>query len=492
MNLLDLIGIYELIMIPALGAIVIAILSKYKRISAKNIVLGGISALFALFTLYKAILVFREAYYYGFTLEYYITSSSNLSYLRADLLSALFLVLFSFIGFTVALYSIGYMEEKPALPFYYILLMLMVTSLNGIVLAGDFVTFFVFYEMLSVTAISLVSYFKNREAIEAAIKYILMDATGSALVLFGFAMLYGLTGTLDMGQIPIILNKATETYKYVTLAVLFSGFSFKTAIFPMHSWLIDAHPAAPSGISAMLSGLVIKTGFYAIVRSVLVGTIIFSVFNKYIILIAILTITVPNIIALAQSDIKRILAYSSIYNIGIIILGIGIGTQLSITAGIFHAVNHALLKALMFMAAGVLVHTTGKRSLEDLRGLGRKMPITGIYIGFGALALIGLPPLNAFYSKLLIAWSAVELGNTGILIAIIILVNSIISIGYYGKIIRYVIMKDPKENNVNHEESLSCTIAMTLLVAAVIIISINPNLVLVPIQEITKQLLQGL
>ncbi|MGQ4891529.1 MAG: complex I subunit 5 family protein [Candidatus Njordarchaeia archaeon] len=488
---MELYAIYEPIIIPVFAAIIIAIISQSKRIISKNKLLGGITFILFGLTLIEAFRVFLRVYNYDDVVTYWFAfKSPNAACLEIDIFSAIMMILFTLIGVAVALYSMSYMDGKPALPSYYILLALMVAALNGVASAGDFFTFFIFYELLGITAYTLVAYFKNKEAIEAAIKYILMDATGSTLVLMGFAMLYGLTGTLNIAVSVEALRNVENISKWIVLVILFSGFSFKAAIFPMHSWLIDAHPAAPSGISAMLSGVVIKSGFYAIVRTfILMAPVTGEIYN-YILIIAILTMTIPNIIALVQTDIKRILAYSSIYNMGVVIAGISVATPLGVTAGIFHAINHALLKALMFMAAGVFVHAAGKRNLEDLKGIGRKMPITAFFFGFGAIALMGLPPLNIFYSKFLIAWAALQVGGyTGVAIALIILINSIISIGYYGKLIRYIIMKEAPEGKYEEdEESGLMVLGMTIIFLAVIIICMNPNFVIIPVQAAVKQL----
>lgn len=477
------------IILPALAVIILVIMGLSKKLANSSKALGLTLVVFFTLTLTSAIRTYLHYTRYGEILTYWLTEkSTSAACLEIDLFSVVMITLFTMVGLIVAIYSIDYMEGRPALLSYYVLLSLMVLALNGLAMAGDLFTFFVFYELIGVTAYSLVSYFKNYEAIEAAIKYIIMDATGSTLVLMGFAMIYGLTGTLNIAASTLILSQMNSTSKMLIMALLFSGFSFKAAIFPMHSWLIDAHPAAPSGISAMLSGVVIKSGLYAIIRTFIFFEPVRTHVYDYIVLIAILTMTIPNIIALVQTDIKRILAYSSIYNMGIVIAGISIATPLGVTAGIFHAINHALLKALMFMAAGVFVHATGKRQLEDLKGIGRSMPITSVFFGLGALALMGLPPLNAFYSKLLIAWAAIQLGGvTGTAIAALILINSIISIGYYGKLIKYIIMEAPTSDKKYHEEPVM-VIALAMLVAVVIMISVNPNLVLTPVQNAVRDL----
>ncbi|MHA1617243.1 MAG: complex I subunit 5 family protein [Candidatus Njordarchaeales archaeon] len=477
-----------------LGIVLIVLVGLKESVRKNNYLLGSIGAVVSLLTLIETVQVLQMTLHYPITV-WFTAQSPSTSCLIIDSFSAIMAVLFAFVTFVVAIYSLKYMEGRHALNAYYILLLVMLLSLIGIVYAGDFLTFFVFYESLSVSAISLVAYFKNEEAVEAAFKYLIMDATGSTLVLLGFALLYGVAGTLNIAlATKQLYEMGSNLTKFFVITLLVCGFSFKAAIFPMHSWLIDAHPAAPSGISAMLSGVVIKSGVYAIIRLLVLSSGIRFELYDLLLIIGALTITIPNIIALAQDDVKRILAYSSIYNIGVILVGVATGTALGIAAAIFHMINHALFKAMMFMGAGIFVHEAGSRKLDDLSGIGRSMPIAGTIFGGGAIGLMGLPPFSTFFSKLLIVWAALSIdGYRGLIIAALVLVNSIISIGYYGRLIKYIIMKQPKEKKVtkesNYKELNEMIAALTLIFVAIIIVSIYPGIVLSYIQNATESLL---
>ena len=473
------------------GIALLSIISLKPSVRRNNRILGSIVAVIVFITLIGTIQVLMKTLTHPLEL-WFAAKSPSTSCLIIDSFGALMAFLFALIAFIVSIYSLKYMEGKHALHAYYILFLIMLMSLIGIVYAGDFFTFFVFYETLSVTAISLVAYFKNEEAVEAAFKYLIMDATGSTLVLLGFALVYGVTGTLNIALATRILHDmGSNLVKDFIIALLICGFSFKAAVFPMHSWLIDAHPAAPSGISAMLSGVVIKSGIYAIMRVLMFSSATYFELYDYLLIIGALTITIPNIIALSQDDIKRILAYSSIYNIGIILVGVATGTTLGIAAAIFHLINHALFKAMMFMGAGVFVHEVGSRKLEDLSGVGRLMPITATIFGGGAIGLAGLPPFPTFFSKLLIAWAALTVGGyRGIFIASLILVNSIISIGYYGKLIRYIIMKQPKKKVEKIHEINEMVLALIIIFLIIAIIGIYPNSIMKYIQ-IASQILRN-
>ncbi|MHA1262933.1 MAG: complex I subunit 5 family protein [Candidatus Freyarchaeota archaeon] len=264
---------------------------------------------------------------------------------------------------------------------------------------------------MSISAYCLVGFRKeNWEPVEAGFKYLLMVAVGSTLVLYASSFIYGYTGTLNFAYVGTLISQidqltlyTTRPIFYLVITFLIAGFGVEAAIVPLHWWLPDAHPAAPSGMSAMLSGVVIKAAVYALIRTLLVMFPVQSTpfpylwftftttpynypygfpatpypfdWNYALIVLAIITLVVANIMALLQRDIKRLLAYSSILNIGFILIGFSVGTFLGFTASFFHVINHAIMKGLLFLCAGAYLHATGSRMLDDLSGIGRKMPV---------------------------------------------------------------------------------------------------------------------
>jgi len=491
------------ILILIANAVIIIFLSRITRSKA---VLGGLSTLFMGGSLYFSIINLLEVLQNGTPLVlYYSTFGPPIgSCFEIDGLSAFLGIIFVLIGFAVSIYSVGYME-KEGIHNYYVLLTMMVTGLLGVVYAGDLFTLFVFYELLGVSAYILVAFYKNEEAIEASFKYLVMGAMGSALVLYGMALTYGLAGSLNMALIADTIGKAPMSAEMYLIIVLFIiGFGVKAAIVPMHSWLPDAHPAAPSGISAMLSGVVIKAGMYALFRTLFImlygkslpNTNIWG-FNISLLfaIIAIFTVTIPNIIALSQTDIKRMLAYSSIYNMGIIFAGLAIGTKFAIAAAIFHVLNHATAKALLFMNSGAFIMRTETRKIDELTGIGKRMPATGISFLLGCLSLAGLPPLAGFYSKFLVIWAAVLAifdGNViGYLIAIILAINATISLGYYFAILvrKIVTATEPTETVAKAVEApKSVILAQFLLVAIILWVSFLPLVVMDVIASVIDSL----
>lgn len=403
--------------------------------------------------------------------------------LAADSFSLVLTGLFTFMGLIVSIYSIGYMSHDESLTQYYVLLLIMVGAMNGVVISGDLFTLFLFYETMGLSSFVLVAFRRNWEGIEAAIKYLMMSAIGSTLVLYSASFLYGMTGTLNLGAMAIALQaNPNNPLVPILIAMLVAGFGVKGAIVPFAAWLADAHPAAPSGISAMLSGVVIKVGIYGIVR---VNTILFPVGVTYVdwplllAIFALVTMTAGNFWALTQSDLKRMLAYSSITQIGFILYAFGTATEFGYQTGTFYIIIHAFTKGLLFLCAGAFLHAIGSRDLKDLEGVGKKMPIVGGIFAIGVLSLMGMPPFAGFYAKFLILLAGVEAGATGgyyLFFTLIALFNVLLALGYYLRMLMTVWIK-PESDAVQqaHQPGLSMMIAMGLLAVILIVVGFYPG-----------------
>ncbi|RLI21955.1 hypothetical protein DRO54_02380 [Candidatus Bathyarchaeota archaeon] len=366
------------------------------------------------------------------------------SYLRIDSLSIFIASIFISLGFLAAVYSIKYMEKESGVTLYYTLLLAMISGLLGVVFAGDFFTLYVFWELMCVSSYVLVAFRKHLwEPIEAGLKYLVISAAGSATILLGLSIVYGLTGTLNFAELARVAPQMATGWAGISLTFIVAGFGVKAAIFPFHTWLPDAHPAAPSPISALLSGIVIKAGVYAILRS------LFTVFpptnfswQTVLAIISILTMSFGNLAALLQEDIKRLLAYSSIAQIGYIFFAISAAanpaaSNIGLTAALLHILNHALMKGLLFLCAGAFIYMAGTRKLRELAGIGRKMPLTAIAFTIGALAISGLPSLNGFVSELMIVYAGIN-ANMPIYTAIL-LANILLGFAYYLRLIKSIV-----------------------------------------------------
>jgi len=356
------------------------------------------------------------------------------SALEVDGLSLFIGLVAVLLGLLSAVFSIRYMEHDTGLGAYYTLIVLMTAGMVGIAFAGDLFTLYLFWEITSVTSYALVAFRKDHwEAVEAGFKYLIMSASGSAMLLLAFGLLYGMTGTLNLAGMAYVMKGQTlagSPWLWLAFLFLIVGFGVKAAIVPLHTWLPDAHPAAPSPVSALLSGIVIETAVYAFSR--VLFTVVSPAALSWEMLIAVLslvTMTTGNIMALLQSDVKRLLAYSSIAQVGYILVGLAAGTRMALTGAVLHILNHALMKGSAFLCAGAFIHSVGSRDVSELKGIGRRMPLSTIAFTLSLFALAGTPPLNGFISKVLLFAGAFEAGFSWLAIAGVL--NSVLSLAYY-------------------------------------------------------------
>jgi multicomponent Na+:H+ antiporter subunit D len=341
--------------------------------------------------------------------------------LVSDGLSALMLVVINFIGFLAIIFSLKYMTTYTAKPKYYSLFLLMIAGMNGVVITGDLFNLYVFLEIASIASYALVGFGCEREELEASFKYLILGGVASTAVLFGIAFLYSMTGTLNMpdlaSQLEMVgINRAVG----FVIALFIMGFGLKASAVPFHAWLPDAHPSAPAPISAMLSGVLIKAlGVYTIMR------IMFHVIGRnpmvatILMFLGALSMVVAGLLAIGQQDFKRMLAYSSISQMGYVLIGIGLALNpgvdalaaaMALLGALFHLVNHAIFKSLLFLCSGAVEYRTGTRDLGKLGGLIRKMPVTSVTCSIGSLSIAGIPPFNGFWSKLLIIMALLKGG----------------------------------------------------------------------------------
>jgi len=324
-----------------------------------------------------------------------------------DLLSIVIITLISFLGFLATLYSTRYMAQSRSLSKYYFLLLLFIGSMNGTVLAGDLFSMFLLWEMMTLSAFFLVIFDDTVESIKAGIKYFVMSEMGALFMLFAIIAIYLQQGTVDMARLSSRGITVSSGFAHVLLLFLLLGTGVKAGIIPVHTWLPDTHPV-PSPISALLSGVMIKVGIYMIIR---IFCYIFSfAFSWQFILCALgsASIIIGVMMAIKQIDAKRLLAYHSVSQIGYIVLGIGTGVGVGIAGGIFHLLNHALFKGLLFFSIGAVIHRIGSRNLSNYGGLARTMPITFITCSIAALSISGVPPFNGFVSKWMIYQGLVQ------------------------------------------------------------------------------------
>ena len=381
-----------------------------------------------------------------------------------DGMSAMMLMIISVIVFASSLYSIEYMKRYTSKLRYYALFMMAVAGMNGVVLSCDLFNLYIFMELASVASYALVGFGCEAEELEASFKYLVLGTVASFSILFGIAIVYGSVGSLNMAQISLeIARNGINNALLFAISLFIMGFGLKAALVPFHAWLPDAHSSAPTPISAMLSGVLIKTlGVYSLVR------ILFNVIgaNSQILMILMILGTISMLVgvvmALGQWDFKRLLAYHSISQVGYIILGVGLGTPLGIIGGLFHLANHSVFKSLLFLNAGAVEYSTGTRQLEELGGMSEKMPVTATTSLIASMSISGIPPFSGFWSKLIIIAACIQAQHP--LYALLAVFASVLTLASFTKVQKYIFFENLKEkwNNVREVPLLMC-IAMVLL-----------------------------
>jgi multicomponent Na+:H+ antiporter subunit D len=370
-------------------------------------------------------------------------------YMVMDSLTAIILCIINIIGLLSVVYSFTYISRFTSENYYYALFCLMVAGMNGVVLSGDLFNIFVFLEIAAISSYALVAFGVEKEELEATFKYQVLGGLASFLILFGISFIYWKARTLNIADIKAAMGSNPEKVHYMVVQILLlSGFGLKAAIIPFHAWLPDAHSSAPSPISAMLSGVLIKAvGIYVLIRLFFNMFIISTEMAMLITTLGALSMVVGVFLAIGQWDIKRLLAYHSISQMGYVVLSVGIGmillsrgtkpevASLAIAGGLFHLINHAAFKSLLFLNAGAIEYRTGTRNLKEMGGLSRLMPVTSSTSFIASMSISGIPPFNGFFSKLIIIIAAI-MAKFYLLAAIAVIV-SIITLASFLKFQRY-------------------------------------------------------
>jgi multicomponent Na+:H+ antiporter subunit D len=423
-----------------------------------------------------------------------------------DGLSCLMLLAVSVVSAAAMIFSTRYMEQYTAKSKYLCLFMLMVTGMNGVILSGDIFNLFVFLEIASIASYALVGFGCEHEELEASFKYMVLGSIASMFVLFGVALVYGNTGALNMAYISrTIATKGMNLGLTFAMGLFIAGFGLKAALVPFHAWLPDAHPSAPAPISAMLSGVLIKAlGVYAMTRVLFNIFGITSAVGWIIITLAILSMVCGALLALGQWDFKRLLAYSSISQVGYVVLGLGLGAviiakggntaiaSLAILGGLLHLLNHAVYKSLLFLNSGSVEMATGTRQLKEMGGLAEKMPYTRATCAIASASIAGIPPLSGFWSKLLIVIAAIQAEYYWI--AAVVVGVSVCTLIMYLKAHRYAFLgelpeslKDVKENKGSMLLAMSLLAVLCVVMGLLVIVEPLRATVLEPAVKVVMQ-----
>jgi proton-translocating NADH-quinone oxidoreductase chain N len=408
--------------------------------------------------------------------------------LVAGPVGVLFSAIIALVGLLVSVYALDYIKEG-ATEKYHMLYLLLLTGATGVVLTGDIFNLFVFFEILCISSYALVAYTGDRAGIESAVKYLIQGAVGSSLLLIGIGLLYGLFGTLNMADIGQNIESVSPISVFVPMVLIIAGLGVEAAIFPLNAWLPDAHSSAPSSISAVLSGIAIEVGLYAVAR------IIFTIFGAssilvFLALLGILTLLIGEMCAFSQNNIKRMLAYSSIGQIGLILFALAIATSYGVTGGLFQVVSHTLAKALLFLAAGYMIYRTGSLEISALEGMGKKMPLTCLAFTIGAFSLVGLPPFIGFPSKFLIVRAALATKEAIFCVLIgLALLGTVIEGAYFFRVVQVLYFKGEKPNPGSKDAPVTALIPMFILVVLIVIVGVYPKLVTDVLNSAASELL---
>ncbi len=418
-------------------------------------------------------------------------------YFSVDIVSWVFAVLITLVYFLAVLFSFSYMDYEHNLRRYYSFLIFTLGAILGVVFAGDYFSLFIFFEIMTFSSFVLVIHKQDRAALQAGSLYLYMAILGGLALLFAILLLFGSTGHLDM--VPALEDLGGQR---LTILVLFLvGFGIKAGLVPLHIWLPLAHPVAPSPASALLSGIMIKAGAYGILRISLIlfrpaGEVgaaeWFFIFNSgYALMwIGIVTMLAGAIMALLQSNTKRILAYSSISQMGYIAAGLGVAVFMGLegamgfTGSLYHIANHAVFKAGLFSMIGVVYMLTHELELSRLGGMARKMPLVTITFVVAALGIAGIPGFNGFASKTLIHDSMLEAYKHfdiyGIYVAErLFFITSALTICYFLKLFQGVFLgRVPEDLDREYKLPFSAGFVLVVYAALVLGIGVFPNLLL--------------
>ncbi|MFC1521713.1 monovalent cation/H+ antiporter subunit D family protein [Elusimicrobiota bacterium] len=367
-----------------------------------------------------------------------------------DYLNAFVLCVVAFISFAVSVFSKKSIEAEigeDRFVTFYTVFMLFITGLMGIVVTGDIFNLYVFIEIASLSGYALIAVGKRKEALMASYNYLILGTIGATFILLGIGYLYMVTGTLNMADLQARLPQLYHSKTVLTAFAFFTvGLSIKLALFPLHIWLPNAYTYAPSVVSALMAATATKVGAYAMLR------IMFTVFNvefdleivpvsKILSFISAIAILAGSIFALAQTNIKRMLAYSSVGQIGYIVLGATLANEIAMTGSIMHVLNHSLMKACLFLVVGAVVYKTGVDDISGFKGLGKKMPISMAAFTIAALSMIGVPFTVGFVSKWYIAVGALEAGKW--YFVPIVLASSLLTVIYMWRVIELIYFPPP-------------------------------------------------
>jgi NADH-quinone oxidoreductase subunit N len=368
-----------------------------------------------------------------------------------------------------------YLKDRPYMGEHYLLLMFATLGIMFVASATELVTLFVSWELTSISTYVLAGYLKDKRSSEAAMKYFIVGSFSAALLLFGMSLLYGSTGTTNLLLAKHVVSTLPTSLALLSLIFMIAGFGFELTAVPFHMWVPDTYEGAPTTVSAFIAICPKAMAFAAAFRVIVSALAPFQVEWALVFgLLAIVTMTLGNVVALAQENMKRMLAYSSIGHAGYILIAFAVANDFGIAGGLLHLLANVFMKGGAFLAAALVAMTTMAEDIRDYAGLNKRAPITAFAFTMLLFSLIGIPPLAGFISKFVLVMSAINAGGWKIWLAVALILNSALSVWFYVRVIKYMYVV-PSENTTRVKEPIALVAALVISVVATFAIGLYPN-----------------
>jgi multicomponent Na+:H+ antiporter subunit D len=465
-----------LVVVPLVAAPIAALLNR-PRLSWAVAVAATLWALYAALELLSQTMAAGEIHYElgGWAAPY------GIEYV-VDPVNAWVVVIVTLIGALVVPYARVSVEREiteDRIPLFYAAFILCLTGLLGIAVTGDVFNVFVFLEISSLSAYALIALGSDRRALTASFQYLIMGSVGATFIVIGIGLMYVMTGTLNMADLADRLPEVSGTRTIpVAFTFLTVGITLKLALFPLHLWLPNAYTYAPSAVTAFIASTATKVAVYLLLRfffTIFGATFSFDVMqlDRILMPLALIAIVAMSLVAIYQENVKRLLAYSSVAQIGYMVLGISFASVLGLTAGILHLFNHALMKGALFMSMGCVMYRVGSVRLERMHGLGRAMPWTMAAFVVGGLSLIGVPFTVGFISKWYLVQAALEQGMWPV--AGVVLLGSLLALMYVWKVVEVAYFREADPELEISEAPLSLLAPTWVLVLGNLYFGINAS-----------------
>lgn len=421
-----------LLIAPVALPIVLALVWRFLKLKGKMLHLSALGTIFAASLLAVGAALWAQGA--EFTLQW---TDTLVLKLRVDNMSTLYLILISVIWPGVGLYATEYLEHDHRPERFFLFYTVTQGVLNALAMSGNLVTFYMFYEAMTLLTVPLVLHNRDKEAVAASIKYLIYSVIGASAALAGifFVGSLGSTGDFAAGALTAEQLAGKEGLAMGIFTAMLLGFGVKAGMFPLHGWLPTAHPVAPAPASAVLSGVITKMGVLGVVRVVFsvagVERLRGSWLQMVLLVLSLLTVLLGSLLAFKEKRLKKRLAYSSVSQVSYVLFGLFTMTELGFIGAMLHVIFHSLMKNTLFMGAGAVIHKTEKTRVDEMDGMGKRMPFTYVFFTVASLGLIGIPPTGGFVSKWNLAEGALATGlNFSWIGPVILLISAILTAAY--------------------------------------------------------------